>query len=239
MSSSATARTRDRDADLVTNDPATDIEDGTQSGVDAGGVGGPEGFRPGASVRDRGFALWLLLTSLVAIAATFIIVIERSILAENPDYRTSCDLNPWLSCGRVMQSWQAQTFGFPNTTIGVVAFSMLIAVAVSMLAGARMARWYWLLMNLGMLAGLAFAGWLYYAAVYQISTLCLYCMIVWAMVIIQFVLTTSRNIQCGVVGGGERVKALARDLAWPAIILLWVIVFVTILLRFGVGILGL
>lgn len=193
----------------------------------------------GVLARPRGFAAMLLITSLIAITATIIIIVERSILAVNPDHRTSCDLNPWMSCGKVMQSWQAGTFGFPNTYIGIVGFSVLITVAVSLFAGARFARWYWLLMNLGILAGLGFAGWLWYAAVYQINTLCLYCMIVWAMVIVQAVMTTSANIQNGIIPASEGMREKARDLAWPVVVLLYLAVFASIVLHFGLGVLGL
>lgn len=204
----------------------------------------PRGTAPhpderGALARPAGFAWMLLITSLIAIAATIIIIVERSILAVDPNHRTSCDLNPWMSCGKVMQSWQAGTFGFPNTYIGVVGFSVLITVAVSLFAGARFARWYWLLMNLGILAGLGFAVWLWYAAVYQINTLCLYCMIVWAMVIIQAVMTTSANIQNGIIPASEGLRAKARDFAWPVVVLLYLAVVASIMLHFGLGVLGL
>lgn len=204
----------------------------------------PRGTAPhpderGALARPTGFAWMLLITSLIAIAATIIIIVERSILAVDPNHRTSCDLNPWMSCGKVMQSWQAGTFGFPNTYIGVVGFSVLITVAVSLFAGARFARWYWLLMNLGILAGLGFAVWLWYAAVYQINTLCLYCMIVWAMVIIQAVMTTSANIQNGIIPASEGLRAKARDFAWPVVVLLYLAVVASIVLHFGLGVLGL
>ncbi|XNZ01008.1 vitamin K epoxide reductase family protein [Micrococcus luteus] len=204
----------------------------------------PRGTAPypderGPLARPRGFAAMLLITSLIAIVATIIIIVERSLLAADPDHRTSCDLNPWMSCGKVMQSWQAGTFGFPNTYIGIVGFSVLITVAVSLVAGARFARWYWLLMNLGILAGLGFAGWLWYAAVYQINTLCLYCMIVWAMVIVQAVMTTSANIQNGIIPASEGMREKARDLAWPVVVLLYLAVFASIVLHFGLGVLGL
>lgn len=192
-----------------------------------------------ALARPRGFAAMLLITSLIAVAATIIIIVERSILAVDPNHRTSCDLNPWMSCGKVMQSWQAGTFGFPNTYVGVVGFSVLITVAVSLFAGARFARWYWLLMNLGILAGLGFAGWLWYAAVYQINTLCLYCMIVWAMVIVQAVMTTSANIQNGIIPASEGLRDKARDFAWPVVVLIYLAVFASIVLHFGLGVLGL
>lgn len=201
----------------------------------------PRGTAPypderGVLARPPGFATMLLVTSLIAIAATIVIIVERSILAVDPDHRTSCDLNPWMSCGKVMQSWQAGTFGFPNTYIGVVGFSVLITVAVSLFAGARFARWFWLLMNLGILAGLGFAAWLWYAAVYDINTLCLYCMIVWAMMAPMLVLLTVRNLQHGVIPASPRLRQIAADWAWPVIALLYVAVIGSILLRFGLGI---
>ncbi|MCG7422162.1 vitamin K epoxide reductase family protein [Micrococcus sp. ACRRV] len=188
--------------------------------------------------RPLGTAWMLLITSIVAVTATIIIIVERSILAENPNYRTSCDINPWLSCGTVMQSWQAHTFGFPNTFVGIVAFPVLITVAVSLFAGARFARWYWVLMNVGILAGFAFAAWLWYSAVYSIGTLCLYCMIVWAMVILQLVLVTSRNLQTGALPSSPGLARLAQDFAWPVIVLLYALVFASILLQLGLGVIG-
>ena len=138
-----------------------------------------------------------------------------------------------------MQSWQAMTFGFPNPLIGLVAFPMLITVGTALLAGGRFARWFWVLLNIGLVGGLAFAAWLWYAAVYSIGTLCLYCMVVWAMVIVQTVLVTSRNLQTGALPVGPRIAALARDLAWPVIVLLWVLVAASILMEMGLGVIGL
>lgn len=191
------------------------------------------------SARPTGTAVMLIVTSLVSLAATIIIMVERAILTADPTYVTSCDINPWISCGRVMQSWQAMTFGFPNPLIGLVAFPMLITVGAALLAGSRFARWFWVLLNIGLVGGLAFAAWLWYAAVYSIGTLCLYCMVVWAMVIVQTVLITSRNLQTGALPVGPRIAALARDLAWPVIVLLWVLVAASILMEMGLGVIGL
>lgn len=200
---------------------------------------GPDRSAPAWYARPRGTAWMLLVTSLIALAATIVIIVERSLLAADPGHRTSCDVNPWVSCGQVMKSWQAHTFGFPNTYIGIVAFSVLITVAVSLLAGARFARWYWLTMNAAILAGFAFCVWLWHSAVYDIGTLCLYCMVVWAMVIVQLVLVTSRNLQTGALPASGRVAGLARDLAWPVIALLVLAVVVSILLQLGLGVIGL
>ena len=182
--------------------------------------------------RPAGMAWTLLVTSLVALAATIVIIVERSILAADPGHRTSCDLNPWVSCGRVMQSWQAMTFGFPNTYIGIVAFSVLITVAVSLLAGARFARWYWLLMNVGILAGFAFCVWLWYSAVYSIGTLCLYCMIVWAAMIPLFILLTVRNLAHGVIPAPPGVVRFATGWAGTLIAVAYVTVTGSVFVQF-------
>lgn len=189
--------------------------------------------------RPAGTALLLIVTSAIAVTAAIIIIVERSLLANDPSYKTSCDLNPWVSCGTVMQSWQALTFGWPNTYIAMVAFPVLITVGVSLLAGARFARWYWVLMNIGILGGFAFCVWLWYSAVYEIAALCLYCMIVWAMVIIQLVMVTSRNIQSGAIPAGPGLRRAAQDFAWPLVVLTYVAVFASILLQLGLGVIGL
>lgn len=186
--------------------------------------------------RHRGTALMLLVTAVVGMVATCILVAERLALSADPNHVTSCDLNPWVSCGTVMKSEQAMAFGFPNQFIGLVSFSVVITVAVGMLAGARYQRWFWLGLNLGVAAGFAFCIWLWYQAVYEITALCLYCMIVWAMMAPMLVLLTVRNLHHGVVPSTPGVRKAAADWAWPVIALLYVAVIGSILLRFGMDI---
>ena len=64
-------------------------------------------------------------------------------------------------------------------------------------------------------------------------------MIVWAMVIVQAVMTTSANIQNGIIPASEGMREKARDLAWPVVVLLYLAVFASIVLHFGLGVLGL
>lgn len=182
-----------------------------------------------------GFGLTILFTSLIAMWATLTIVIERSILENDSSYTTSCDINPWLSCGQVMQSWQAMTFGFPNTYIGIVGFSVLITVAMSILAGADFKKWYWITMNIGQAAAFAFCIWLWYSAVYSIGTLCLYCMVVWLMVTIQIAVITARNVYEYTKGTSS---SYASTLILPFIVLIVVIVAASVIAQFGTGILG-
>ncbi len=186
--------------------------------------------------RPRGTALMLLVTAVVGMLATMVLVAERLALSADPTHVTSCDLNPWVSCGTVMKSAQAMAFGFPNQFIGLVAFPVVITVAMGLLAGARYQRWFWLGLNVGVAAGFLFCVWLWYQAVYEITALCLYCMIVWATMAPMLVLLTVRNMHHGAIPASPRLRRIAADWAWPVIALLYVAVAGSILLRFGLDI---
>lgn len=198
-------------------------------------LSGPEQDAPWY-VRHHGTALMLLVTAVVGMIATCILVAERLALSADPNHVTSCDLNPWVSCGTVMKSEQAMVFGFPNQFIGLVSFAVVITVAMGLLAGARYQRWFWLGLNLGVAAGFAFCVWLWYQAVYEITALCLYCMVVWAMMAPMLVLLTVRNLHHGVIPASPGVRQAAADWAWPVVALLYVAVIGSILLRFGLDI---
>lgn len=179
------------------------------------------------------FAVWLIGMGAAAAAASFLLLYERIQLWQNPDHVTACDVNPWVSCGEVMQSWQASTFGFPNIFIGVIGFPLLIAVGVSLLAAkASLPRWYHLGLQAGVTFAFGFCIWLWTSAVFIIGVLCPYCMVVWAAMIPAFVVTTSRNLIYGVIPASPRVRQLAAEWWWVAIVVLYLLVFASILLNF-------
>jgi uncharacterized membrane protein len=123
--------------------------------------------------------LWIFIVcGVVGVLASAIITIEKFEILKNPGTVFICDLNPVISCGSVMQSEQANTFGFMNTFIGLVGFPILVTVGVAMLAGAQFKRWFWLGMEAGLFLGVVFAYWLLYQSTYSIGALCPYCLTV-------------------------------------------------------------
>ncbi|TLP79439.1 vitamin K epoxide reductase family protein [Nesterenkonia sphaerica] len=184
--------------------------------------------------RPHAFAMWLLVTGLVGAVASFLLLYERIRLWNDPQHVTACDVNPWVSCGEVMQSWQAATFGFPNIFLGVVGFPVLIGVAVTIWATqGRLPSWYYLGLQAGAVFAFGFCVWLWYSAVFRIGVLCPYCMIVWAAVIPLVGVTTARNVIHGVLPVSETVKRVTRDWWWVAVVVLFLIVIGSILLNFS------
>ncbi|MDJ0355396.1 vitamin K epoxide reductase family protein [Paenarthrobacter sp. PH39-S1] len=182
--------------------------------------------------RRKPFAWLLLITGVVAWLASGALVLDRLELYKNPNAVTSCDVNPWISCGKVMATHQAELFGFPNPLIGVFAFAVIITTAMVLFAGARMNRSYWIGLQTGVTLGMIMIAWLWSQALYAIGILCPYCMVVWAMMIPLFVWTTVRNVQHGVIPASAGVRRFLADWAWVIIGLLYLGVAASIFFRF-------
>jgi uncharacterized membrane protein len=143
-----------------------------------------------ASVR-RASAIWVLTAGVLGLAAALTLTVEKIEILINPDYVPSCSLNPVLSCGSVMVTPQASAFGFPNSLIGIVAFSIVVVTGVLALARVDLPRWYWAGLAVGTLLGTAFVHWLIFQSLYRIGALCPYCMVVWAVTIPLLVVVSS------------------------------------------------
>ncbi|MDN5669463.1 MAG: vitamin K epoxide reductase family protein [Renibacterium salmoninarum] len=182
--------------------------------------------------QTRPYAVLLLITSLVAFIASFALVLDKLQLLENPNAKLGCDVNAFVSCGAVMGTWQASLFGFPNPYIGIVAFGIVFALGMSLLAGAKFARWYWVCFQIGVTLGMVFIVWLWSQALYSITILCPYCMIVWAMMIPLFIWTTIRNLVHGVIPAPAGLVRVLSTWGWTIVILLYLAAIATIFFQF-------
>lgn len=179
---------------------------------------------------------WLLLVAgLVGFAAAAVLVGEKLALLSNATYVPSCSINPVLNCGSIMKTDQAEVFGFPNPLLGVAAFPVVATTAAALLAGARVARWYWLGLQVGVTLGLGFVVWLVFQSLYRIGALCPYCMVVWLVVWPLFWYVTLRNLTCGVLGDGarrSRLTGVVVDWHAPVLVFGYALVVVLVGVRF-------
>jgi uncharacterized membrane protein len=185
-----------------------------------------------AMTRDRPFGWLLLITGVVGWLASAILVLEKLEVLKDPNHTTVCDVNPWISCGQVMQTPQSSVFGFPNMFIGIVAFAVIITTGMALLSGAKFARWYWLGLQTGVTLGFAFVVWLWFQALYEIRVLCPFCMVVWAAMIPLFVWVTVRNVVRGAVPAPAGLARLLGDSGWIITALLYVAVIASIFFAF-------
>ncbi|MCF3178906.1 vitamin K epoxide reductase family protein [Streptomyces polychromogenes] len=163
---------------------------------------------------SRALALLLVITGAAALLAAWVITIDKFKLLEDPNFTPGCSLNPVVSCGNIMKSEQASAFGFPNPMLGLVAYGIVICVGMSLLAGARFARWYWLTLNAGMLFGVGFCAWLTYQSLYNINSLCLWCCLAWVCTILMFWYVTSHNIRQRMLPAPGWLRGFLDEFTW-------------------------
>jgi uncharacterized membrane protein len=147
------------------------------------------------SIRFLGWTL--SLGGLAGLLASVIITLDKINLLMDKGFVPACSLNPTMDCGLVMKSAQAEAFGFPNPILGIIGFTAVMVMGVSLLAGAKFPAWYWRLFNLGGLLGTIFVHWLIYHSLYSIQALCIWCMVAWAVTIPIFWYTTLHNLAAG------------------------------------------
>ena len=213
--------------DTVPPAPSASSRDIQAEGRERAG-GALAGRPPGpSSTSDRALAWLLLVGGVVGFSAAFVLAVEKIALLTDPSYTPSCSLNPVLSCGSVMQTAQAEAFGFPNPLLGVAAFPVVAATGAALLAGARLARWYWLGLQVGVTLGVMFVGWLIFQSIYRIGALCPYCMVVWTVMLPLFVYVTLRNATSGMLGAKVSDSRVVRvAVQWHLVILTTVVVVV-------------
>lgn len=175
---------------------------------------------------------WVVaIASLVAFIAAVILMIEKLRLIGNPDYVPTCSINPVLSCGSIMESDQAEAFGFPNPLLGIVGFGGLAMIGASIVAGVKPPRSMWLAIQAGVTFAFGFVCWLIFQSLYRIEALCPYCMVVWVAVFTLFVYTTLFNLATGNIPAKGRLRTVARVVSgYHGVILTAMLLTVTFLI---------
>lgn len=178
------------------------------------------------------FAITLIVTGVVGWWAAFSLTLDKIAVLKHADAVLDCNVSVLVQCGKNLGSWQGSVLGFPNPIIGLAAWVAPIIVGVSLLAGARFARWYWILFDLGVAGAMAFVIWLMSQSIFVLGTLCPWCMLTWSMVIPLFFTVTVRNAAEGVFGA--RLQGFGRAATrWlvPATVIAYAIVLVVAQLR--------
>ena len=120
----------------------------------------------------------MLVSALLGLLAAFVLSIEAWRLAANPATTFSCDINSFISCGKVARAWQSTLFGFPNSFIGLVCEAVVITLAVAGLLGVRFPRRYLLAAQFVYGLGFVFAWWLFVQSYTVIGALCPWCLLI-------------------------------------------------------------
>lgn len=137
-------------------------------------------FKKSASTKQYRYLTFgfMLLGGIAALIAAFVLTLDEVRVLKDPNAILSCSVNIVLNCSTVMQTWQSHLFGFPNMFIGLMAFPVLITIAVLGLSGTKFPRWFLIAASIALFLGTVFAYWLFFSSVYVIQVLCPWCLVV-------------------------------------------------------------
>lgn len=171
--------------------------------------------------------LVLLLGGAVAWIAALALTIDKLHLLANPGAKLGCDVNPFISCGTVMMTWQASAFGIPNMAIGLAGFAVMAQAGALLLGGARLPRWHsWAVLG-GLGFAFAFVHFLAYSAIFVIRALCPWCMVVWAMTAPMFFAALAHAIETGLLPIRGALASVLRR--WVLLSVLWYLLVIAVI----------
>lgn len=188
---------------------------------------------------DRGLFIVMLIGGVLALAAAFVLSLEKIHLLQNPNATLSCSFNLVLNCSTVMQTWQSSVFfGIPNMYIGLMAFPVVVTVAVAGLSGTTFPRRFMMVAHIGYLLGTVFAYWLFFQSVYAIQVLCPWCLIVTFSCTLLFAAQTQYALRHNIYQFNKkhaaRLQAFLDAGYHKLVVAAWIILMIAlVLLKFG------
>lgn len=175
--------------------------------------------------------LVLLIGGLIGWIASLELQVGKEFLLANPGGSLACDVNPFISCGNVMMTWQSSALGIPNMAIGLAGFAIMGVIGALMISRAQLPSWF----RWARLGGMTFAfGYVHFLAIstiFLIRALCPWCMVIWTVTAPMFFATLARTIENGDLRPPAPLANLLRR--WVVLTLLWyLLVIVVIALAF-------
>lgn len=172
----------------------------------------------------------------IGMAAAFFQTIEKITLLKNKDAILTCDLNSIFSCSTVLSAWQSSVFGFPNSIMCLMLFTIFTSIAAAGAAGSALPRGLRLTVQGLSLATLGFALWFLEQSIYSIGSLCILCIFCFTGLLIvnwAWLRINAADLPIGDRGRAALKRWIASHLDTFAWLLLGVIVALAMVLRFN------
>jgi uncharacterized membrane protein len=178
-----------------------------------------------------------MIGGVIGLYASLVLSYDTLQIAKNPHYIPSCNLNPVLSCGNVINTAGDTILKLPYPYYGVAAFAVLITVGAGIVAGAKYKRWFWLTFQVALSFGALGSYYLLLKSVYKIHALCPYCLsvdvvvttLIWYLTLYNI---DQKNIVLSKKGPSKRIYAWIRQHHLDLLILWFLIVIALIVKHF-------
>lgn len=181
----------------------------------------------------------MVVFSFLALAASFVLSVEKIHLLENPNAALSCSFNIVLNCASVMKTPEAAVFwGVPNSFFGIVGFTVALTLSILLLHGIKLSRWVLTIVQFGYLAAWIFALGLFFTSVYVIQVLCPWCLVVTTSTTLIFFALLHYNLRQNIFKFSKKSNntiqgILDKDYDKLAVAAILVVLIALVFIKFG------
>jgi uncharacterized membrane protein len=172
----------------------------------------------------------------IGLAASFLQTLEKLTLLKNADAALACNLNSVFSCTNVLNSWQGSLFGFPNSLLCMVLFTIFGSIGLAGVLGGRLPKSLRLGVHGLSLFTLLFGLWFLSQSTYVIGSLCLYCLICFSGLLVinwGWVRINAEDLPIGDRGRTVLQRAIAAGADTFAWILLALLIAFAMIIKFA------
>ena len=163
----------------------------------------------------------------IGLTASFLQTLEKISLLKNKDAELVCDLSSVFSCTNVLNAWQSAVFGFPNSMMCMILFTIFGTAGLIGATGGKLSRGLRLGVHALALATLGFGLWFLWQSTFAIGSLCLYCLFCFSGLLLLNWGWLRMNAADLPIGARGRAK-LQRGIAAGADTFAWIFLALTI-----------
>jgi len=124
---------------------------------------------------DKKRYMLLAIGGTIGLAAAFLQTIEKLLLVGNKNANLPCNINDVFSCSTVLNAPQSSLFGFPNSLLCLVIFTVFVTVGVLGLSGSRILNRARYMVQALAVFMLLFALWFLFTSTFVIGAICIFC----------------------------------------------------------------
>lgn len=170
----------------------------------------------------------LLIGGIIGWIASLMLTLDKLALLEDPETALACEVNPFISCGTMINTWQASTFGIPNMVFGLGGFAIVAAAGALLISLTTLPVWFEWALFAATAACFAFVHWLAISAIGFIHALCPWCLVVWTISAPMFFATLARLIEKGMITPPEGARRVLRS--WMVLSLIWYALVIAVII---------
>jgi len=186
--------------------------------------------------KQRTIYAFITTGGVVGLTASFLETLEYQEILKNAHAQLVCNLNSVFSCGNVLNAWQSKVFGFPNSMMCMIFFTLMFAAGLVGLTGGTLAPKLRLWLEGIASFFLGFGLWFMWESTFQIRALCILCLFCFSGLLAinwGWLRTNASILPIGAGGRKQLAQLIAKGADTFAWIVLALVMAFVMLLRFA------